>query len=51
VFLNETCKDAMNMKDFIDSMQITLSDIEDMGRLGYVDGLSNIIIKNLRAID
>ena len=51
VFLNETCKDAMNMKDFVDSIQITLADVESMGKLGYVNGLSNIIIKNLKAID
>ena len=51
VFLNETCKDAMNMKDFVDSIQITLADIENMGKLGFVNGISNIIVNRLKAID
>ena len=51
VFLNEKCKDAMNINDFVDSIQITVDDIEDMGKLGYVNGLSKLIIKNLKAID
>ena len=50
-FLNETCKDAMNMSDFIDSMKLQLSDLESVGKLGFVDGISNIIIKNLEALD
>ena len=51
MFLNETCKDAMNMNEFVDSIIITLGDLEGMGKLGFVNGLSNIIIKNLKAID
>lgn len=51
IFLNETCKDAMNIMDFVDSLQIQLSDLENMGKLGYVGGMSNIIIKNLNALD
>jgi len=51
VFLNETCKDAMNINDFIDSLQLQLSDLEDVGKLGFVDGISNIIVKNLKALD
>jgi hypothetical protein len=50
-FLNETCKDAMNMSDFIDSVKLQLSDLESVGKLGFVDGISNIIIKNLEALD
>lgn len=50
-FLNETCKNAMNITDFVDSLQLQLSDLESVGRLGFVDGLSNIIIKNLKALD
>ena len=50
-FLNETCKDAMNMSDFINSLTIQLSDLESVGKLGFVDGISNIIIKNLEALD
>ena len=51
VFLNETCKDAMNITDFIDSIKLQLSDLEKVGELGYVEGISNIIIKNLNALD
>jgi hypothetical protein len=51
VFLNETCKDAMNITDFVDSLQLQLSDLEDVGKLGFVDGISNIIVKNLKALD
>ena len=50
-FLNETCKDAMNMSDFINSLTLQLSDLENVGKLGFVDGISNIIIKNLEALD
>ena len=51
LFLNETCKDAMNMSDFINSLTLQLSDLESVGKLGFVDGISNIIIKNLEALD
>ena len=51
LFLNETCKDAMNIMDFVDSIKIQLSDIESIGELGYVNGMSNLIIKNLKALD
>jgi len=50
-FLNETCKDAMNLTDFVNSIQLQLSDLEKMGEIGYVEGLSNIIIKNLKGLD
>jgi hypothetical protein len=51
VFLNEQCKDAMNMADFVNSIKLTLQDAENVGRLGYVRGISNIIIDNLKALD
>jgi hypothetical protein len=51
VFLNETCKDAMNIMDFVDSLQIQLSDLENVGKNGFVAGISDIILKNLRALD
>jgi hypothetical protein len=50
-FLNETCKDAMNISDFIDSLQLQLSDLENVGKIGYVEGISNIIVKSLNALD
>jgi hypothetical protein len=51
VFLNETCKDAMNIMDFVDSINIQLSDIESIGELGFVNGMSKLIIKHLNALD
>ena len=50
-FLNETCKNAMNIMDFVNSLQLQLSDLEKMGEIGYVNGMSNIIIKNLKDMD
>jgi len=50
-FLNETCKDAMNISEFIEKISLQLSDLESIGKLGYVEGISNIIIKNLNALD
>jgi hypothetical protein len=50
-FLNETCKDAMNITDFVDSIKLQLSDLIKVGEIGYVEGLSNIITKNLNALD
>jgi len=50
-FLNETCKDAMNIMDFVDSIKLQLCDLERVGELGFVDGISNIIIKNLKELD
>jgi len=51
VFLNETCKDAMNMSEFINSLQIEYDDFEKVGEIGFVNGISNIIIKNLKELD
>ena len=51
VFLNETCKDAMNIMDFVDSIKLELSDLEKIGKIGYVQGISDIITTNLKALD
>ena len=51
VFLNETCKDAMNITDFVNSIQLQLTDFENVGEQGYINGISNIIIKNLKALE
>jgi hypothetical protein len=50
-FLNETCKDAMNIMDFVDSIKLQLTDLERMGEVGYVEGISKIITSNLKALD
>tara|TARA_Y100000992_G_scaffold227694_1_gene159114 strand:+ start:71 stop:976 length:906 start_codon:yes stop_codon:yes gene_type:complete len=51
VFLNETCKDAINLTDFVESIQLQLKDLENMGKLGYVEGMSNIIITELNNLE
>ena len=50
-FLNETCKDAMNIMDFVDSIKLQLCDLENVGKLGFVEGISKIIVKNLNSLD
>jgi hypothetical protein len=50
VFLNETCKDALNLSEFIQGIKIELSDIEKIGQLGYVNGLSDLIVRNLKEV-
>jgi len=51
LFLNEKCKNAMNMSDFIESIQIEDEDFENIGKLGYIQGISNIFIKGLKDLD
>ena len=51
LFLNETCKDAMNINDFVESIKLQVSDLEKVGEIGFVEGISNIIVKNLNALD
>jgi len=51
VFLNEDCKDAMNVTQFIDSFDLQLSDFENVGNVGFVNGISDIIIKKLKSLD
>jgi hypothetical protein len=51
VFLNETCKDAINMSDFVNQIQVSLSELEDTGKLGYAEGISKVFIKNLNDIN
>ncbi len=50
-FLNETCKDAMNISDFVSSIKVNLTDLEHTGKQGYIEGISNIIVKNLNNIE
>jgi len=50
-FLNETCKNAMNITDFVDSLEIKSGELEDLGKLGYVQGISNIFIRGLKELD
>lgn len=50
-FLNETCKNAINIQDFISSIKMSLDDLETTGRKGYIEGISNIMLKNLQNIE
>ena len=51
LFLNEQCKDAMNMSDFASSITLNVSDLDDFGRVGYVEGMSNLFINTLKETD
>jgi hypothetical protein len=50
-FLNETCKDAMNISDFVSSIKVNLEELENTGRQGYIEGISNIILKRLNNLE
>lgn len=50
-FLNEQCKDALNLGDFVEQIKLQLSDLDMIGRLGYVEGMSKIFLRNLKALD
>ena len=49
-FLNETCKDAMDIMEFVDSIKLTIEDLERVGELGYADGISHIFVKHLKEL-
>jgi len=51
VFLNEKCKDAMNLTDFVNSMMLQFSDLEELGELGYVEGISRQMVRKLNEMD
>jgi hypothetical protein len=51
LFLNETCKHAMNISEFVSSIHFNLEDLETTGRQGYIEGISNIILKNLNNLE
>jgi hypothetical protein len=50
-FLNEQCKDALDIMDFVNSLQLSLSDLENTGKVGYVKGISDIFLRGLRELD
>ena len=51
VFLNETCKDALNITDFVESLVLKVNDLEETARLGYTNGISKIFINGLKKLD
>jgi len=50
-FLNNTCKDALNIKDFISSLDIQVADLEETGNLGFIEGITRIIVNGLKGVD
>jgi hypothetical protein len=50
-FLNEQCKDALNINEFVDSIKMQLSDLEEFAHIGYADGVSNIFVKGINALE
>ena len=50
-FLNETCKDALNIDEFVNQIQLQLSDLDMIGKVGYVEGITKIFLRNLKALD
>ena len=50
-FLNEQCKDAMNIMDFVETFHLQIADLERVGEIGFVQGISNIIIDKLNKMD
>jgi hypothetical protein len=50
-FLNEQCKDAMNISDFASSFELQISDLESVGELGYVEGITKLIVDKLNSMD
>mgnify|MGYP003963075823 FL=1 len=50
-FLNDTCKDAMNIADFIDTLKIGMGDLDNFGKGGFIEGVSNVIIKRLNELE
>lgn len=51
IYLNETCKDALNISDFVNQIQLTINDLEETGKLGYAEGISRVFLKNLNGMD
>lgn len=49
-FLNETCKNAMNVSEFVENIKIDFNDVENIGNTGYVKGITDIIVKNLHSL-
>ena len=51
VFLHEQCKDALNLMEFVNTIKLQLSDLDMMGKLGYIEGISKIFIRGLKDLD
>jgi hypothetical protein len=50
-FLNDQCKDALDIMEFVNSLQLNISDLENTGKVGYIKGISDIFLRGLRELD
>ena len=50
VFLNDTCKDALNISEFVNQIKLTIGDLEETSKLGYVNGISRVVLNNLNNV-
>jgi hypothetical protein len=50
-FLNEQCKDALNIMDFVNSVKVKMNEVEDVGALGYAEGIGRIFVRALNELD
>jgi hypothetical protein len=51
MFLNEKCKDALNISDFVSQLEVGIGDLEETGRLGFADGISKIFVNGLKQLE
>jgi len=51
LFLNEECKDALNIMDFVNSLKLRMIDLENTGKMGFIEGTSKIIIDGLKQLE
>lgn len=51
IFLNETCKNAINFSEFIDNIKVSYDDLENNAKMGFVDGMTKIIMDNLKQLE
>jgi len=51
VFLNEKCKDAINMSDFVETIRLEVDDLDATRQNGYVSGITNIFVRGLRQLE
>lgn len=51
LYLNETCKDAINISDFVNSLVVSVKDLEETAKLGYTEGISKIFLDGLLSMN
>lgn len=51
IFLNEQCKDAINLTEFVETLELGLSDLDETRQNGYISGIASIIVRGLKELD